>query len=242
MKFKKSTGQQLLSRLQWLPFCPPMARAYLPYLCIRFSYKQAWKWHSQSPTSLQKRMWRGILLTIIHLAKIKDHLNYFIQSKVDKSFSLSLQLLQEQLIEEPMENLHASERVVRLQFVAGPFTAKLWDRLIPSLVSSGLQLGVFGIEACELPSNIPKATKVPASSIVVAINDIERAMEKLGDSLYCGEVFKKLKSSKYTYEHFFSVKKNLSLLESNDKFKNTIIKHPNKLVEILGDRECEIVS
>ena len=114
--------------------------------------------------------------------------------------------------------------------------------MIPSLVSSGLQLDVFGIEACELPSNIPKATKFPASSIVVAINDIERAMEKLGDSLYCGEVFKQLKSSKYTYEHFFSVKKNLSLLESNDKFKNTIIKHLNKLVEILGDRECEIVS
>lgn len=61
----------------------------------------------------------------MHLAKIKDHNNYFIQSKVDKSFSLSLQLLQEQLIEEPMENLHASERVVRLQFVAGSFTAKL---------------------------------------------------------------------------------------------------------------------
>ena len=119
----------------------------------------------------------------------KDHNNYFIQSKVDKSFSHSLQLLQEQLIEEPMENLHASERVVRLQVVAGSFTPKLRDRLIPSLVSSGLQLDVFGIEACELPSNIPKATKVPASSIVVAIKDVERAMEKLGDSLYCGEVF-----------------------------------------------------
>ena len=172
---------------------------------------------------------------------LKDHNNYFIQSKVDKSFSHSLQLLQEQLIEEPMENLHASERVVRLQVVAGSFTPKLRDRLIPSLVSSGLQFDVFGIEACELPSNIPKATKVLASPIVVAINDIERAMEKLGYALYCGEVFKKVKSSKYTYQHCCSVKKFLSLLGSNDKFKDTIIKHLNKLVEILGDRECEFV-
>ena len=177
----------------------------------------------------------------MHLAKIKDHNNYFIQSKVDKSFSLSLQLLQEQLIEEPMENLHASERVVRLQVVAGSFTPKLRDRLIPSLVSSGLQFDVFGIEACELPSNTPKATKVLASPIVVAINDIERAMEKLGYALYCGEVFKKVKSSKYTYQHCCSVKKFISLLGSNDKFKDTIIKHLNKLVEILGDRECEFV-
>ena len=97
---------------------------------------------------------------------LKDHNNYFIQSKVDKSFSHSLQLLQEQLIEEPMENLHASGRVVRLQVVPGSFPAKLRDRLIPSLVSSGLQFDVFGIEAYELPSNIPKATKVLASPIV----------------------------------------------------------------------------
>ena len=165
--------------------------------------------------------------------------NYFIQSKVDKSFFRSLQLLQEQLIEEPMENLHASERVVRLQVVAGSFTAKLRDRLITSLVSSGLQLDVFGTEACELPSNIPKATKVLASPIVVEINDIERAMEKLGCALYCGEVFKKVKSP--TYQHCCSVKKFLSLLGSNDKFKDTIIKHLNKLVEMLGDRECEFV-
>ena len=40
MKFKKSTGQQLLIGLL---FSPPMARAYLPYLCIQLSYKQAWK-------------------------------------------------------------------------------------------------------------------------------------------------------------------------------------------------------
>ena len=66
---------------------------------------------------------------------LKDHNNYFIQSKVDKAFSHSLQLLQERLIEEPMKNLHASERVVRLQVVAGSFTTKLLDRLILSLSS-----------------------------------------------------------------------------------------------------------
>jgi len=48
---------------------------------------------------------------------LKDHNNHFIQTKVDKSFSHSLQLLQDQLIEEPLEAraLYASERVVRLQ-------------------------------------------------------------------------------------------------------------------------------
>ena len=66
-------------------------------------------------------------------------------------------------------------------------------------------------------------------------------MEKLGCALYCKDVFKKVKSSKYTYQHCCSVKKFLSLRGSNDKFKDTIIKHLNKLVEILGDRQCGFV-
>ena len=89
---------------------------------------------------------------------------------------------------------------------------------------------------------VPKVTKVLASPIVVAINDIERAMGKLGYALYSGEVFKKAKSSKYTYHHCCSAKKFLSLLASNDQFKDTIIKNLNKLVEILGDKDCEFMK
>ena len=169
---------------------------------------------------------------------LKDHNNHFMQTKVDMSFSHSLQLLQDQLVEEPLESLHASERVVRLQVVCSLFTAKLRDKLIPSLVSSGLQFDVFGIEVCDLPSEIPKGL---ASPIVVAMNDIERAMAKLGYALHSGEMFKRVKNSEYTYQHCCSVKKFLSLLGSNDQFKDTIIKHMNKLVEILGDRECEFM-
>ena len=173
---------------------------------------------------------------------LKDHNNHFIQTKVDTSFSHSLQLLQDQMMEEPLESLQARERVVRLQVVCNLFTAKLRDKLIPSLVSSGLKFDVFGIEACDLPADAPKVTKALASPIVVALNDIERAMGKLGYALYSGEVFKKAKTSKYTYQHCCSVKKFLSLLGSNDQFKDTIIKHLNKLVEILGDRECEFMK
>ena len=170
---------------------------------------------------------------------LKDHNNHFMQTKVDMSFSHSLQLLQDQLVEEPLESLHASERVVRLQVVCGLFSAKLRDKLIPSLVSSGLQFDVFGIEVCDLPSEIPKGL---ASPIVIAMNDIERAMAKLGYALHSGEMFKKVKNSKYTYQHCCTVKKFLSLLGSNDQFKETIIKHLSKLVEILGDRDCEFMK
>ena len=170
---------------------------------------------------------------------LKDHNNHFMQTKVDMSFSHRLQLLQDQLVEEPLESLHASERVVRLQVVCSLFTAKLRDKLIPSLVSSGLQFDVFDIEVCDLPSEIPKGL---ASPIVVAMNDIERAMAKLGYALHSGEMFKRVKKSEYTYQHCCSVKKFLSLLGSNDQFKDTIIKHMNKLVEILGDRECEFMK
>ena len=96
---------------------------------------------------------------------LTDHNNNFMQSKVDMSFSNSLELLQDQLLEEPLESIHASERFVRLQVVSRTFIAKLRDKLIPSLVSA-----------------------------------------------------------------------------SNDHFKETIIKHLNKLVEILGDRESDFIK
>ena len=167
---------------------------------------------------------------------LKDHNNHFMQTKVDMSFSHSLQLLQDQLVEEPLDSLHASERVVRLQVVCSLFSAKLRNKLIPSLFSSGFQFDVFGIEVCDLPSEIPKGL---ASPIVIAMNGIERTMAKLGYALHSGDIFK---NSEYTYQHCCSVKKFLSLLGSNDQFKDTIIKHLNKLVEILGDRECEFVK
>ena len=172
---------------------------------------------------------------------LKDHNNRFIQAKVDNSFSHSLQLLQDQLIEEPLDSLHASERVVRLQVVCSMFTSKLRDKIIPSLVSSGLQFDVFGIEASDSPSDVPKVTKALASPVVVLMNDIERAMGKLGYAMYCGEVFKRVTPSKYTYQHCCSLTKFLSLLGNNDQFKNSIVNHLSKLVEILGNRECEFM-
>ena len=99
---------------------------------------------------------------------------------------------------------------------------------------------MYGIEVCDLPQEIPKGLGSP---IVMAMNDIEQAMAKLGYALHSGEIFKKVKNSKYTYQHCCSVKKSLFLLGSNGQFKDTIIKHLNKLVEILGDREeCEFVK
>ena len=154
-------------------------------------------------------------------------------------FSQSSIALQDQLEEEPLESLHASERVVRLQVVCSLFFAKLRDKLIPSLVSSGLQFDVFGIEVCDLPSEIPKGLALP---IVIAMNDIKRAMARLGYALHNGEMFKEVKNSETTYQHCCSVKKFLSLLGSNNQFKDTIIKHLNKLVEILGDKECEFTK
>ena len=157
---------------------------------------------------------------------LKDHNNHFFpQSSIAT-----------RLTSRGAFGLHASERVVRLQVVCSSFSAKLRDKLIPSLFSSGLQFDVFGIEVCNLPSEIPKGL---ASAIVIAMNGIERTMAKLGYALHSGDIFK---NSEYTYQHCCSVKKFLSLLGRYDQFKDTIIKHLNKLVEILGDRECEFVK
>ena len=153
-----------------------------------------------------------------------------------------MEILRDQLLDEPMSSLHGSERVVRMQVVSSLFITKLRDSLIPALVSAGLEFDVYGIEASNLPTEVSKVTKALASPIVIAMHDVERAMAKLGYALHGGEVFKKVACSKYTYQHCCSVKKFPSLLGSNDEFKDTIIKHLNKLVEILGDKECEFTK
>lgn len=173
---------------------------------------------------------------------LKDHNNQFLQNKVDLSFSNGMEILQDQLLDEPMSSLHGSERVVRLQVISSSFITKLRDSLIPALISAGLEFDVFGIGTSNLPTEVPKVTKALASPIVIAMHDVERAMAKLGYALHGGEVFKKVASSQYTYQHCCSVKKFLSLLGSNDEFKDTIIKHLHKLVEILGDKECEFTK
>ena len=105
-----------------------------------------------------------------------------------------------------------------------------------------MEFDVFGIGTSDLPTEVSKVTKALASPIVIAMHDVEWAIVKLGYALHGGEVFKKVTSSQYTYQHCCSVKKFLSLLGSNDEFKDTIIKHLDKLVEILGDKECEFTK
>ena len=67
----------------------------------------------------------------------------------------------------------------------------------------------------------------------------ERAMEKLGYALYRGEVYKKVSVSKYTFQHCCSVWKFLSLLGNSEHFKEIMVKHINRLDNMLGVPESE---
>ena len=134
-------------------------------------------------------------------------------------------------MEEPLEDsLRGSECVVRLEVILNAFCSVLRDKGVPALVRAGLKVDVFGIENSHLPDGNQCITKALASPIVIAMNDVERAMEKLGYSLYKGEVYKKVQSSKYTFKHCCTVKKFLSVLGTSECFK---------LDNLLSDRESE---
>ena len=176
---------------------------------------------------------------------LKDHANSFLQNKVDLSFNRGLEILRDQVleIENLVDSLRGSEHVVRLQVLSSSFSSRLRDKGIPALVRAGLQFDVYGIEQCTLPSgSIQNLTKALASPIVVALNDIERAMQKLGYALYRGEVYRKVIASKYTFQHCCTVKKFLSMLGNSEHFKETIVKHLNKLDSILGDPQGELAQ
>jgi len=143
-------------------------------------------------------------------------------------------------MEEQLESaMNGSEHVVRLQVVSSSFSSILRHKAAPALVRAGLKFDVYGIENCSMPFESENRTKALASPIVVAINDIERAMKKLGYALHRGEVYKKVASSKYTFQHCCKVKQFLLLLGNSGHFKETIVKHLDKLDSILADPESE---
>lgn len=96
---------------------------------------------------------------------------------------------------------------MRLEVISNAFCAVLRDKGVPVLVRAGLKVDVFGIEHSHMPEVNQRISKALASPIVIAINDVERAMEKLGYSLYKGEVYNNVQSSKYTFKHCCTVKK-----------------------------------
>ena len=171
---------------------------------------------------------------------LKDHFNHFLHTKVNISFAQRLNSLKDQLMDEPLESaMNGSEHVVRLQVVSSSFCSTLRDKAVPTLVRAGLKFDVYGVENCSMPSGSDNRSKALASPIVVAIHDIERAMKKFGYALYRGEVYKRVSSSKYTYQHCCRVKTFLSLLGNSEYFQETMVKHLNKLNSLLGDPESE---
>ena len=171
---------------------------------------------------------------------VKDHNNSFTQRKVDASFRYGIELLQSQLCEEPVGSPTGSERVVRLQVISPEFRAILTKKAIPALAQAGRVFDVFGIEESQNAEITPEPSQDLASPIGIALNDVERAMRKLGYALFHGEVYKKLTAAKYTYEHCSSVKKFLSILGRNPKLRETVLHHTSQLVQIMGDRESEM--
>ena len=169
----------------------------------------------------------------------KDHNNDFLQRKVDLSFEHCLETLQSQVLDEPIRPIHGSERVVRLQVVCPSFAVELQRKVIAALLKAGLQFDVFGIQAASEPERTPVGKAFAASSVVVALNEIERAMKKLGYAVHHGEVFKKNPAAKFTFEHSCTVKKFLSILSNNERIKDVIVPHFSKLESMLADPECE---
>ena len=88
------------------------------------------------------------------------------------------------------------------------------------LLELDLQFDVFGLESASTPEYQPVGKVLAASPVVVVLNEIERAMSKLGYALHRGEVFKKNLAAKFTFEHACTVKKFLSVLASNDHLKD----------------------
>ena len=132
--------------------------------------------------------------------------------------------------------------MVRLQAVCPVLASGLQTRAIPALVRAGLQFDVFGLESASTPENQPVGKVLAASPAVVVLNEIERAMSKLGYALHRGEVFKKNSAAKFTFEHACTVKKFLSVLAGNDYLKDRIVTHFSKFESVLADPECEFTS
>ena len=95
-------------------------------------------------------------------------------------------------------------------------------------------MDIFGIESAkESESQQPIGKALSKSPVVVALNEVARAMSNVGYALYKGEVFNV--SSMFTFEHACSIKKLLSLLANNDQLKDIIVNNYCKIEKFLAD-------
>ena len=171
---------------------------------------------------MQKRAGRELAGTVS--ITIKDHKNELLQRKVDLSFEHCIETLQSQVLDKPIGPIRGCERVVRL--ICPSFVVELQRKVIPALLKAGLQFDVCGIQNASEPYCTPVGRALAASSVVVtvALNEIERAMKKLGYAVHHGEVLRKNPAAKScTFEHSCTLKKFLSVLWNNQRIKNVIV-------------------
>ena len=139
-----------------------------------------------------------------------------------------------------------TENVVRLRVVNDDFKPMM-TASIQELHRAGLKIGRFGLRnnAQETASTTPSCMphKPLSCPITVLCHDIDTAMKKLQFSVYRKfSVYKKVAESQFTFKFFCSMKTFLLNLMGNERFKDRLVQHFQRVLALLSDPESCLIS
>ncbi|KAJ7378897.1 hypothetical protein OS493_019588 [Desmophyllum pertusum] len=189
------------------------------------------------------------LLAMKELFKVlKDHSNRFMQELVSTSYQHCFVSEVENVFEDPgfidAEEC-GTENVVRVRLVHASFKSIL-SEAVAKMQGAKLIIDRFGLDATTPNTPLPgqqsnEGEPRLGDKMTVLINDISIAMKRLDYALYRDTIYKKCDGASYTYSYKCDVKVFVNSLAANESFKARLIKEMKRIIDLLGDPDCEVI-
>ena len=174
---------------------------------------------------------------------LKDHKNPLIQELVNLSYENCFRNEVERMLGE--EDLLDSqqcgtENVARVWLINSSFSTAL-QAAVAKLQEAKLQIDRFGLKDGIRKTMHPDEEARLSDKLTVLVNDIGIAMKKMEYALFRGKIYKKVPAAKFTYAYKCEMRAFVNCLAANDFFKARLLRDMKKVIEILGDPDCEVI-
>ena len=174
---------------------------------------------------------------------LKDHKNPLIQELVNLSYENCFRNEVERMLGE--EDLLDSqqcgtENVARVWVINSSFSTAL-QAAVAKLQEAKLQIDTFGLKDGIRKTMHPDEEARLSDKLTVLVNDIGIAMKKMEYALFRGKIYKTVPAAKFTYAYKCEMRAFVNCLAANYVFKARLLRDMKKVIEILGDPDCEVI-
>ena len=87
----------------------------------------------------------------------------------------------------------------------------------------------------------PSSHKPLSSPVMDLCNDVQLAMKKLHYTIHRGDVYKQVPKAQFTFQYLCSMKTFLHNLMGNEAFKDRLVQHIQRVLQILSEPESALM-